>query len=468
VRDAEVAPVASGGPGAAASDAPIALSTLLAYCAPAFGGGFMFLLVGLYLMKFATDVLFISPWVMGLIFGFSRIWDAFADPVAGYYSDRTTSRMGRRRPWMLASIVPIGLAYLMAWSPPAALTGTLLVGWMAFAVFAFYNATTVLFIPHTALAAELTPNYHDRTRVWGWRHVFWATGSLMSLPAMAVFTSGLLPPRVGAFGLALGAVVVMALLTVFAVAKVRERVDYLGRGAENPFKAYVDIWRNPHARLILVVFLIENVGGATIGILTPYIAQYIVGRPELTPVFIAFYFVPTIASVPLWVPLSRRFGKKNLWLFAMILTAVSFGGMFFLQENSVVLICVLAVLAGTAGGCGAVVGPSVQTDCIDWDEWKTGERKEGAYFAAWNFVFKGASGITNMLTGIALSASGFVPNVAQTDTAKLALLVLYAIFPLVCYGIGSLLFARFRLGEREHAEIRAALDERAALQRGSA
>jgi Na+/melibiose symporter-like transporter len=142
--------------------------------------------------------------------------------------------------------------------------------------------------------------------------------------------------------------------------------------------------------------------------------------------------------------------------------------MFFLQENSVVLICVLAVLAGTAGGCGAVVGPSVQTDCIDWDEWKTGERKEGAYFAAWNFVFKGASGITNMLTGIALSASGFVPNVAQTDTAKLALLVLYAIFPLVCYGIGSLLFARFRLGEREHAEIRAALDERAALQRGSA
>jgi GPH family glycoside/pentoside/hexuronide:cation symporter len=348
----------------------------------------------------------------------------------------------------------------MAWSPPAALTGNLLVAWMAFAVFAFYNATTVLFIPHTALAAELTPSYHDRTRVWGWRHVFWATGSLLSLPAMAVFTSDLLPPRTGAFVLAIGAAIVTSLLILVAVAKVRERVEYRGRGAESPWKAYADIWRNPHARLILIVFLIENVGGATIGILTPYIAQYIVGRPELTPVFIAFYFVPTIASVPLWIPLSRRFGKKNLWLFAMALTAFSFGGMFFLEENSVVLICILAFLAGTAGGCGAVVGPSVQTDCVDWDEWATGERKEGAYFAAWNFVFKGASGITNVLTGFALTAAGFVPNVAQTDTAKLALLFLYAVFPFVCYGIGTLLFARFSLGEREHGLIRAALDER--------
>jgi GPH family glycoside/pentoside/hexuronide:cation symporter len=363
---------------------------------------------------------------------------------------------------MLASIVPIAIAYLMAWSPPAGLTGNWLVAWMAFAVFAFYNATTVLFIPHTALAAELTPSYHDRTRVWGWRHVFWASGSLLSLPAMAVFTSELLPPRVGAFILAVGAAVVTSLLILLAVAKVRERVDYLGRGAGSPWKAYGDIWRNPHARLILVVFLIENVGGATIGILTPFIAQYIVGRPELTPVFIACYFVPTIASVPLWLPLSRRFGKKNLWLFAMGLTAFSFGGMFFLEENSIALICVLAFLAGTAGGCGAVVGPSVQTDCVDWDEWATGERKEGAYFAAWNFVFKGGSGLTNVLTGFALSASGFVPNVAQTETAKLALLTLYAIFPLVCYGIGTVLFARFGLGEQEHARIRLELDERTA------
>ena len=82
----------------------------------------MFLLIGLYLMKFATDVLLIAPATMGTIFGLSRIWDAVSDPVAGYLSDRTSHRTGRRRPWIFASMFPIGLAYWMVWSPPETLS----------------------------------------------------------------------------------------------------------------------------------------------------------------------------------------------------------------------------------------------------------------------------------------------------------------------------------------------------------
>jgi GPH family glycoside/pentoside/hexuronide:cation symporter len=443
-------------------EASIPLRTLFAYCAPALGAGFMFLLVGLYLMKFSTDVLLISPAAIGLIFGSARLWDAFADPTAGYLSDRTRSRLGRRRSWMLWSIVPIAATYLMAWSPPATLGGGVLLGWMTVAIFGFYTATTVLLIPHLGLGAELTQSYHERTRLFGFRHVFWSVGSFIALPAMSLFTSGKLEPRGAAFALAVAAAIAMALLILYSVAGLREREDYQGRGGENPWRAYRDVLRNPHARLLMIVYLIENLGSATIGILTPYIGEYIVGRKELTPVFIAFYFVPTIASVPLWIPLSRRFGKKNLWIFAMLLTGFSFGGMFFLEEGSVVLISVLAVLAGTAGGCGAVVGPSVLADCVDYDEHATGERKEGAYFAAWNVVFKAASGLTAMFTGIALQLSGFTPNAAQSDTTKLALLTLYAIFPLVAFLIGTALFLRFGFGEREHAQIRLELDERAA------
>ena len=72
-------------------------------------------------MKFSTDVLLIAPATMGTIFGLSRLWDAISDPIAGYWSDRTTHRMGRRRPWILLSVFPIGIAYLMAWSPPQSL-----------------------------------------------------------------------------------------------------------------------------------------------------------------------------------------------------------------------------------------------------------------------------------------------------------------------------------------------------------
>ncbi len=108
-----------------------------------------------------------------------------------------------------------------------------------------------------------------------------------------------------------------------------------------------------------------------------------------------------------------------------------------------------------------MVAPSIQADVIDYDEYLTGERKEGAYFAAWNFVFKSATGVTIMLSGWVLQIVGFVPNQEQTEAVKLAILSLYSIFPLVCYAIGTALIMTFKLDETEHARIRRILDERA-------
>jgi GPH family glycoside/pentoside/hexuronide:cation symporter len=441
-------------------------SVIFTYCLPTVGCGFMFLLIGLYLMKFATDVLLIAPATMGTIFGLSRIWDAVSDPIAGYLSDRTHHRFGRRRPWILASLIPIGLAYWMAWSPPASLSGTPLTIWMAVGIFGFYSAMTIFIVPHMSLGAELTSDYHDRSRIFGIRHIGWGAGSILALAGMAVLIQAEAvssdASRETATRLAIGTALATAALIGWAALRLRERPEFQGRGAEHPFAAFADVWKNAHARLLLIVTLVENLGGATIGILTLYIAQYVVGAPELAPVFILCYMIPSIASVPLWVPISRRVGKKQLWMGSMILTACSFGGMFFLGEGDKLLISVLAISAGVAAGAGGTIAPSIQADVIDYDEYRTGERKEGAYFAAWNFVFKAAYGVTLMLTGYVLDFSGFEPNVEQTEDVKLALRSLYGLFPFTCYLAAALLFARFSLDESEHDRIRATLAERRA------
>ena len=98
------------------------------------------------------------------------------------------------------------------------------------------------------------------------------------------------------------------------------------------------------------------------------------------------------------------------------------------------------------------------------DEHRTGQRKEGVYFAAWNFVYKGATGVMLLLTGFVLQGAGFVPNQEQTMTVQVSIVTLYGLFPLVCYAIGAFLFRRFKLDEAEHAKIRKVLDERAATQ----
>jgi len=455
---AEVIDVATETP-ARAPEARLPWRVTVVYSLPTVGVGFMFFLITIYLMKFSTDVLLIAPAAMGLIFGVARIWDAVSDPVAGYLSDRTRTRLGRRRPWLLASLLPIGLFFLMIWTPPAALEGAWLVTWMAIAVFGFYSAMTILIVPHASLGAELTSNYHDRTRVFAVRQVGWNLGAFLSLGAMFVLI-GSTAPRATAVWVGAVAALGTAALILYATIRLSEREEFQGRGGANPYAAFADVWRNPHARLLLLVFLIESIGGATVGILTPYVAQYIVGTPELTTLYIGLYMLCATVSVPFWLPLSRTFGKKRLWLFSMVLTGVGFGGMFFLRQGDVWPISVLAMILGVAAGCGNIIAPSIQADIIDYDEYRTGQRKEGAYFAAWNFVFKGATGITVVLTGFVLQFSGFTPNVEQTEAAKLALRILYAIFPLICYGAGALIFLRFGLNQHEYDEIRAALDGR--------
>ena len=443
-------------------------SVISAYGAPGVGAGYMYLLIGLYIMKFSTDVLLIAPAVMGTIFGISRVWDAVSDPLVGYMSDRTRHPLGRRRLWLLLSIVPISGTFIMVFSPPASLHGTELIAWMAVGVIGFYSAATIFIVPHMSLGAELTPNYHERSRLYGLRHAAFTIGSILALVSMQLLINAErvseAAVRQTAFELSALAALVTAGLILYAVVKLRERPDYQGRVNASPFGAFKDVWRNHHARLVLAVSFIENIGSAVIGILTLYVAQYVVGRPELAALIILSYMIPSTLSVPLWIPLSSRFGKIRLWMFSMMLTGVSFGGMFSLPwlepDIRLVVIFGLAVFAGLAAGCGGTIAPSVQSDIIDYDEYMTGERKEGSYFAAFNFVHKSATGVMILITGYVLQFSGFVPNQLQTMNVQVSMVFLYGLLPLICYCIGAALFSRFTLDEATHQQMRDEMDAR--------
>ena len=109
-----------------------------------------------------------------------------------------------------------------------------------------------------------------------------------------------------------------------------------------------------------------------------------------------------------------------------------------------------------------MLGPSVQADVVDYDEYVTGERKEGSYLAVWNLIRKGAGGLTALAAGLVLQWAGFEPNAEQTPQTKTAMLALFGLLPGSCYLAGALLFARFSLNETERADIRGILEERRA------
>ena len=440
--------------------------TVFAFGAPAVGAGYMYLLLSLYVMKFATDVLLIAPAVMGLIFSASRLWDAVSDPLAGYLSDGTRSRLGRRRSWILASLIPVGLTFIMVFSPPADLEGGALIAWMAVAIIGFYSAMTVFFIPHMSLGAELTDDYHERTRLFGMRHAFYTVGSILALVSMQFLINAEMKSEDAVRSVAVWqswiAAAVMSGLILYAVVRLKEREDYQGRGSNGPFQALKDVLANTHARTLYLVWFIENVGSSAIGALTLYVTAYIVGAPQWAPLIILCYMVPSTFGVPAWLALSRRIGKIKAWQISMVGTGLSFGSMVMLLvwdsvDMRLAWIMAMAVLAGFSAGGGGSIGPSVQSDVIDYDEMRTGQRKEGSYYAAWNFVAKSALGVVLLMTGFALQIAGFAPNAEQTMAVKSTMILLYAVFPLLLCTGGAFLMSRFKLDEASHQDIRVAL-----------
>jgi GPH family glycoside/pentoside/hexuronide:cation symporter len=255
-----------------------------------------------------------------------------------------------------------------------------------------------------------------------------------------------------------GAAAGTALLLVFTGLAVREPPAHLGRGAARPLTAVRDVLANPHARRLISVSFLQQVATGTVTTAAAYHTQYVLGDPGAFPLLLGCFFVASLVSIPLWLRIGQRVDKKPLLVGSMIAVGVILGAMFAVGEGDHALLFSLAAAGGVAAGGLDVIMPSLQADVIDWDELRTGQRKEGVYFAAWHLAEKMALGVAAAVTGLALAASGFVPNQPQGPTAVLATRVLLSLFPLACYSAGALLFVRFGLDRAAHARVQRELD----------
>jgi len=415
-------------------EGPLPLGVSMAYGPPVVGAASMLFFAQFYFLNFATDVLLLSPALIGGIFALGRLWDALTDPLVGTWSDRTRSRLGRRRPWLFASTPLLLLTFAMLFLPPAGLSEGLTLIWITIGLFSFYTALTAYLVPSQALGAELTDDHHDRSQVFGLRGAFFTMGMVYAFGGMQYVINASDPRAalgpVVAVGLGLG------LLLLIPPLLVKER------------------------RLLLFVQFVEMAGAGVLGILSPYMMKYILKRPDLVGILPAIFVVFSVASIPVWVRLMRKYGKRNVWVVSMVLFAFSFGAIAFVEPGQWQWMAGLLLIAGTAAGCGAAAGPSILADVIDYDEFLTGERKEGAYSAAWGFSIKSANAVIISVTGFALALAGFEPNAEQSYQAEFTLRALFGGLPFVLYIAGAFLFSRFQLNETEYAKIRLDLDRR--------
>jgi GPH family glycoside/pentoside/hexuronide:cation symporter len=445
-------------PGTTDINGQLKLSVIWSYTLSRVAFSIMGVMFGVYLMKYATDVLLIAPATMGILIAAARLWDGVTDPLVGYLSDRTRSRIGRRRIWLYASALPMAIGIIMIWSPPGDLSGYWLVAWMAFSLLVYETASTAYLIPHAALGMELTPKYHERTRLFGYAHMIGFIGSIIGMGTLQLMTMAE-DKRGFAFDLSVVAAIIVFLAVMITTRFLPERSEYQGRGNQSVIRSVLDVFRNPHARLLLIVFAIETYGMASIMTLTPYLVAYVFPLEAYLVAVMMTYALPQVIFTPFWMWLARRIGKQRAWTGALLLSAIPFICFFFLSEPGWIF-WVLTFLCGFLAGCGAVAQPSIQADVIDYDELTTGDRKEGAYLAVWNLIRKSSASLCALITGLVLQYSGFEPNQIQGEETVDAIRAIFGLLPAACYIIGGLLFTRFSFNEAEHAAARATIDAR--------
>ena len=431
--------------------------TLLGYGAGNFAYALLGLVVAVNLQFFYTDYVGLTPGLVSWSLLLARMFDAITDPLMGYLSDRTNTRIGRRRPFILLSALPLGVAFYYLFTPPEVASPEAHQGMLLAYMLALYIATyflwTVGAVPYYSLGAELTDDYDERTKVIAVRES-WALAGLLGatvLPAYLIHAYG---GRLGYsfMGGALGLGTTLFLILSGVVT--RERPEFRGRPSMNPYASWLATLRNPHFRRFLFAFVFSAIAGAVPAVLVIYISVYVIGTPtwwaEWTPewlptwsYYLLVYFSSGALSLPIWNWCSARLGKRTTWGIAIAIATVTSAGCFWLDEDTVGYFTILLVFGGASFGNYISLPASIVADLIDYDEVHTGLRREGSYFAIWAFARKFGDAVTGFAALQVLEHVGYVPGEEQTETVKTWMVWMYSWFPAIFYLLSALALYRF-------------------------
>ena len=438
------------------------LSAILGYGAGNFAFSLLGLVVAVNLQFFYTDYVGLSAGLVAWALLFARLFDAFVDPLMGWLSDRTHTRFGRRRPWMLGVALPLGVAFYGLFAPPQLEGQGALLGYLMLLYTGTFLLWTVGAIPYYSLGAEMTDDYHERTQLIAVREGWGLAGLLCAtiLPAYLIHLRG---GRDGyaAMGAMLGAATALFLFGAGVVS--RERSEFSGRESMNPYRGIVRTLQNPHFRPLLAAFALSAIAGAVPATLVIYVAVYVIGTPEwwtqgapdwlpTWSYYLLLYFASAVVALPFWSRVAATRGKKATWGIAIALATGTSAACFWLDDGSIGLFSVILVLGGASFGNYLALPPSMVADLIDHDEASTGMRREGSYFALWSFATKAGNAITGFAALQVLEHVGYVPGQPQTAAVKLWMLWMYSWFPALFYLLSGLALRRFHFTRRDLAE----------------
>lgn len=437
------------------------LSERLAYGFGDFGCNIIYTAMSAFLLFYYTDYAGVSAFAVGTIMMVSRLFDGISDIIMGVIVDRTKSKYGKARPWILRMCIPFAISGVLLFSVPTSWAETPKLIY----VFITYNlVSTVVYtainVPYSALNALMTQNPYERSVLSIFRNLLATAGTLtiniFTLPLVEFFGNNALAWTKTFF--IFGIVAIIAFLYTFWGTSERVKsVAQLQSTENNDVPVLVGIkalFKNKYwimmTGMLALFFLMYAINGGS----TVYYAKDILGDKNLVGTINGIFNIVQICGMFFIAMMIKKFGKRNIFALGLVLDIV---GMLILNysNGAMSLIIISSIIRGLGNACGGATMWAMVSDTIDYGEWKTGYRTEGLVNSACSFGWKIGNGIGSALLGLILEAGGYVGTaITQTETALFSIEICFIWIPIAIYVIGLVIMSFYHLDKEFPAIIR--------------
>ncbi|WP_416209785.1 MFS transporter [Nostoc sp. LEGE 06077] len=435
-----------------------------------------------FLLVFFTNVAGLPPGIAGSVLLIGKIWDAVNDPFVGTLTDKTKSRRwGRRLPWMLYGAIPFGIFFFLQWIVPQfssdRSTNISALFWY-YVVIGLISQVfyTVVNLPYTAMTPELTQDYDERTSLNSFRFTFSIGGSILSLILAQIVFSQIADRQQQYFVLAVICTVISVISLYWCIFGVRDRIlafeakrIQLAEPPSLPFFEQLKIvFTNRPFLFVIGIYLFSWLGVQITASIIPYFVTNCMGLKEAdVPTVMIAVQGTALVMLFVWSHLSKKIGKKLVYFLGMSLWIIAAAGLFFLQPGQLVLMYVMAMMAGVGVSTAYLVPWSMIPDVIELDQLQTGQRREGIFYGFMVLLQKFGLAFGLFLVGNALQSAGFKEAVVgqttlpiQPESALTAIRFAVGPIPTVCLICGLVLTYFYPITREMHAEILLKLKER--------
>ena len=426
--------------------------------------GGTFNIVNLFYAIFLTDIIGLEAFYAAPVMLIVRLYDAFIDPFLGALSDRTKSRFGRRRIYLILGAPAVLASFMLLFFPFAVPTqlGRFVLALICFLVFS--TVISIISVPYYALSGELTLDYTERTSLLSYRLVFsLAASAVCSLvPKMLVDMMPTLREGYILMGAVFGSL--FALCIFLSGFFTRERADM--KPLERDGHMLRDMFRTLTVktfRQYLLLQVLKCVCMSIMSLIVPYYCKYYTGRESDQYLILGIIFLAQLCALPLYNRLARRFSKAKVFSISSVGWILS--GLLILlvkPDTPTPLLCACAFAMGFSM-CGVVLMPNAMFgDVADVGELKLHSRQEGAFGGFECIAYQSASALANALAMVALGAAGYVANAVQTPAAAQTIRLILCLSPLLFLLPALVVAARYKLDAPTHRRLSACLDARRA------